>query len=87
MAGGRDKKGAMIRQTTVKTLPRIASVAGGGETKKCKLKENAGATTRETNVKTLPQAAIVAGGRDGRRKPTRKWKGGATHSPARGGST
>ena len=35
---------------------------------------------------TLPQAAIVAGGRDGRRKPTRKWKGGTTHSPARGGS-
>ena len=54
----------MIRQTTVKNLRRTASVAGGGETKKGELKENAGAATRETKAKTLPQAIIVAGERD-----------------------
>ena len=52
----------MARPNTVKTLPRIVSVAGGGETKKGELKENAGAKTRETKVKTLPQATIMAGG-------------------------
>ena len=60
--GVRDEKGAMARQTTVKTLPRTVSVAGGGETKKGELKENTGAKTRKTKVKTLPQATIVAGG-------------------------
>ena len=29
--GGRDEKGAMARQTTVKTLPRTVSVVGGRE--------------------------------------------------------
>ena len=64
--GGRDEKGATARPTTVKTLPRIVGVTGGGETKKGELKENTGAKTRETKVKTLPQATIVAGGRDKR---------------------
>ena len=50
------------RQSTVKTLPCVVNVAGGGETKKSELKENTGAKTRETKVKILPQAAIVAGG-------------------------
>ena len=31
--GVRDEQSAMARPTTVKTLPRIVSVAGGGETK------------------------------------------------------
>ena len=53
----------MLTQTTVKILPRTASVAGGRETKKGESKENAGAKTKETNIKTLPQAAIVEGGR------------------------
>ena len=60
--GGQDEKGAMARPTTVKTLPRIVSLAGGGETKKGELKENTGAKTRENKVKTIPQAAVVAGG-------------------------
>ena len=65
----------MARPITVKTLPRIVSVAGGGETKKGELKENTGTMTRETKVKTLPQATIVAGGgRDNRRKPTQNGK-------------
>ena len=76
----------MIRQTTVKNLSRTASVAGKGETKKGELKENTGAMTRETNVKTLPQATIVAWGRDEKSKTNTKWKGGTTHSLARGGS-
>ena len=64
----------MARQTTVKTLPRNASVARGSETKKGELKENAGAMTRETNVKTLPQVTIVAGGRDGENQhETERW--------------
>ena len=54
----------MARPTTVKILPRIVSVAGGGETKKGELKENTGASTRGTKVKSLPQATIVAGGRE-----------------------
>ena len=74
----------MARPTTVKTLPCTVSVAGGGETKKSELKKNTGAKTRETNAKTLPQAAIVAGGRDKKAKTNMKWKGGTTHSPARG---
>ena len=53
----------MIRQTTVKNLPRTASVAGGSETENSELQKKAGAMTRETNVKTLPHATIVAGGR------------------------
>ena len=52
----------MATPTTVKTLPRIVSVAGGGETKKGELKENTGAKTGEIKVKALPQATIVAGG-------------------------
>ena len=74
VAGTRDEKGVMARQTTVKTLPRTVSAAGGGETKKSGLKENTGAKTRETKIKTLPQATIVAGERDKRRKPTRNGK-------------
>jgi len=49
------------------------------------LKENTGAKTRETKVKTLPQATIVAGGARQKAKTNTKWKGGTTHSPARGG--
>ena len=85
VAGGRDGEGAMARPTTVKTLPRIVGVAGGGETKKDEWKENTGAKTRETKVKTLPQAIIVAGGARQKAKTNTKWKGGTTHSPARGG--
>ena len=61
----------MTRQTTVKTLPRTASVAGGGETENGELKESTGAKTRETNIKTLAQATIEAGGETKSRKPTR----------------
>ena len=75
----------MARQTTVKTLPRIVGVAGGGETKKGELKENTGAKTRKTKVKTLPQATIVAGGARQKAKTNTKLKGGTAHSPARGG--
>ena len=83
--GGRDEKGGMARQTTVKTRPRTVGVAGGGRTKQGELKENTGAETRETKAKTLPQATIVAGARDEMAKTNTKWKGGTTHSPARGG--
>ena len=83
--GGARQKGAMARQTTVKTLPRTVSVARGGETKKGELKENIGAKTEETNIKTLPQATIVEGGVRQKAKTNTKWKGGTTHSPVRGG--
>ena len=73
----------MLRQTTVKNLPRTTSVAkGGGEMKESQLKKNAGAMTRDTNVKSPPQAAIVAGGRDETAKMNTKWEGGTTHGPA-----
>ena len=39
-------------------------MAGGGETKKGELNENAGAKNRETSIKTLPHADIVAMGRN-----------------------
>ena len=58
----------MARQTTVKTLPRTVSVAGGRDEGRQILQENTGAKTRKTNIKTLPQAAIVAGGRDQKAK-------------------
>ena len=58
---------------------------GGGETKKGELKENTGAKTRRTKTKTLPQDTIVAGGARQEAKTNTKWKGGTTHSPARGG--
>ena len=70
--GGARQKGAMARQTTVKTLPRTVSVARGGETKKGELKENIGAKTEETNIKTLPQATILAGGGDKQAKTNPK---------------
>ena len=73
----------MNRQTTVKNLPRTAGVAGGGETKKGDLKENADAMTRETNVKALPQATIV--GRDKKAKTNTQWKGGTQPTVPRGG--
>ena len=38
VVGGQDDNGAMGRPTTIKTLPRIVGVAGGGETKKGELK-------------------------------------------------
>ena len=41
--GRRDEKGAMARQTTVKTLPRTVSVAGGRRDEESELKENTGA--------------------------------------------
>ena len=82
----RDEKGATARPTTVKTLPRIVGVAGGGETKKGELKENTGGKTRKTKVKTLPQATIVAGGRDKRRKPTQNGKVAQSTVPRGGGS-
>ena len=65
----------MARPITVKTLPRIVSVAGGGETKKGELKENTSAKTRKTKVKTLPQATIVAGGETRGENPhkTERW--------------
>ena len=44
--GGRDEKGATARSTTLKTIPRIVNVAGGGETKKGELKDYTGAKTR-----------------------------------------
>ena len=75
----------MARPTTVKTLPRIVGVAGGDETNKGELNDNTGAKTRKTKVKTLPQATIVAGGARQEAKTNTKWKGGTTHSPARGG--
>ena len=74
----------MARPTTVKTLPRIVGVAGGGETKNGELKENTGAKTGKTKVTTLPQATIVAGGARQEAKTNIKWKGGTIHSPARG---
>ena len=61
VAGGRDEKGDTATPTTVKALPRIVGVAGGGETNKGELEENTGAKTGEIKVKTLPQATIVAG--------------------------
>ena len=48
----------MARQTSVKTLPRTVSAAGGGKTKKGELKENTAAKTRETTVKILPLRAL-----------------------------
>ena len=69
---GREEKGTMARQPTVKVLPRTVSVAGGDKTKKGELKKNTGAKTRENKVKTLPQATIVAGGRDKKAKTNSK---------------
>ena len=71
--GGVTKKGTMIRQTTLKNLPRTASVAGGRD-EASRLKGNAGALTRENNVKTLPLTTIVAGSETKRRKPARNRK-------------
>ena len=64
----------MTRQTTVKNLPRTASMARVVETKKGEVKENTGAKTRETNIETLPQATSWRGGETKRRKPTRNGK-------------
>ena len=68
-----------------KNPPAYRRRDGGGETKKDEMKENTGAKTRETKVKTLPQATIVAGRARQKVKTNTKWKGGTTHSPARGG--
>ena len=65
--------------------PAYRRRGGGGETKKGELKENTGAKTRKTKVKPPPQGTIVAGGARQEAKTNTKWKGGTTHSPARGG--
>ena len=83
--GGRDEKGAMARLTTVKTLPRTVGVAGG-ETKKGELKENTGAKTRKPKSKPSRWLPSWRGGARQKAKTNTKWKGGTTHSPARGGS-
>ena len=80
----------MTRQTTVKNLPRTASMARVVETKKGELKENAEGERRrydEGNQRHNPSAGHHrGGGRDEKSKTNTKWKGGTTHSPARGGS-
>ena len=71
--GGQDEKGAMARPTTVKTLPRIVSLAGGGETKKGELKENTGA--KKGNQSQNPPAGYHRGGEATQKAKTNtKWK-------------
>ena len=63
----------MVLQTTVKTLLRTVSVAGGrGERRQGELKENTGTETRETNNETVRQATTVVGGRDKKEKTNTK---------------
>ena len=85
VVGGTRRKGRYGKTNHLQNPPAYRRRDGGGETKKGELKENTGAKTRETKVKTLPQATIVAGGARQKAKTNTKWKGGTTHSPARGG--
>ena len=83
------QKGAMARPTNVRALPRTISVAGGGGTKKCELKENTGANTRENNIKTLSQATIAAGGarqKGENQLETKRWHDGIVEDPVIGRS-
>ena len=85
VAGGAKRKRRYGKTNYRQNPPAYRRRGGEGETKKGELKENTGAKTRKTNVKTLSQATIVAGGARQEAKTNTKWKGGTTHSPARGG--
>ena len=95
MAGGRDEKGAMARQTTekgamtrqttVKTLPRTVSVAAGRDEER-RIEGEHRREDKENQVKTPPLATIVAGGARQKAKTNTKWKGDTTHSLTRAGS-
>ena len=74
----------MARPTTVKTLPRIVGVAGGGDEGR-RIEGQHRREDKENQVKTLPLATIVAGGARQKAKTNTKWKGDTTHSPVRGG--
>ena len=73
----------MIRQTTVKTLPRTASVAGGARRRKTIEGKNRryDKGDQRQNPPADPQRG---GGRDEKAKTNTKRKVGTTHSPARG---
>ena len=85
VAGGARRKRRYGKTNHRQNPPAYRRRGGGGETKNGELKDNTGAKTRKTKVKTLPQATIVAGGARQEAKTNTKWKGGITHSPARGG--
>ena len=83
MAVGRDEKGDMARQNTVKTLPRTVSVAGG-EDEERRIEKH----WREDNGnqhQNPPANYNRSGGTRQKAKTNTKGKCATTRSPARGG--
>ena len=97
------------RQTIRQNLPRTASVAGGGETKKALWQDQPPSKPsrvssawrggrdeerliegehrredKESQSQNPPAGYHRVGGARQKAKPNTKWKGGTTHSPARG---
>ena len=75
----------MIRQTSVKTLPGIPSVAGGARQRNAAERKHRRYDTGNQR-ENPPADRHRGGGRYETAKTNTKWKGGTTHSPARGGS-
>ena len=75
----------MMRQPTVKNHPQAASVAGGARQRRAiegKRRRYDSGIQRQNP----PVDHQRGGGRDEKAKNNTKWKGGTTHSSARGGS-
>ena len=76
----------MIRQTTIKNLPRTASVAEGGRDEERRIEGERRRYDKGNQRQNPPAGRHRGGGRDEKAKTNTKWKGGTTHSPARAGS-
>ena len=76
----------MLRRTTVKNHQRTASVAEGGGDEGRRIEEERRRYDKGNQLKNPPAGRHRGGGRDEKAKTNTKWKGGTTHSPARGAS-
>ena len=89
----KENAGTIIKQTTIKKLPRTASVAGGREEEGRYCYDNSptkDTMTRQTTVKNLPRTASVVGGKTRPdeecdwRETRALWQGKPTPKPSRG---
>ena len=87
MARQTTEKGAKARLATVKTLPRTTNWAGGRDEER--RIEGQRKHYDKRNRRQNPPAGHHRGGGRGEKEKVKTntgWKGGTTHSPARGGS-
>ena len=83
--GGGARRKRRYGKTNHRQNPPAYRRRGGGRDEERRIEGEHRREDKENQVKTLPLATIVAGGARQKAKTNTKWKGGTTHSPARGG--